>query len=149
MSVDLIPDLYGGTLDMVRKGLKYDEDWPKDKSLTFGFFYNKKPIGGLVFHDLRRHTDVWLTIYSIDKHWCTRRVLRLIFAMAFLQMDCKRVTILVRKGNRQSLDLVHRLGFKDEGVLRRYWENGDDCHILGMLRSECPWINFNGDKKDE
>jgi len=147
MSVDVFPDLYGGITDKVREGLGYDSDWPNGKYLTFGFFYNHQFAGALVFHDLRKCTDVWWTIYTTDKHWCSRKVLRLMFAMAFYKMGCRRISILVSKSNHQSLDMVRRLGFKDEGLLRQSREDGDDCYILGMLRSECPWINFNGESK--
>ena len=146
MSVEIRPDRYGGITDWVREKLEYCDEWPGE-CLTFGFYYERKLAGALVFHDLRRHTEVWWTIYSSDKHWCTRKVLRLMFTIAFGRMDCRRISILVGKSNRQSLDLVRRLGFKDEGLLRQSGEDGEDCYILGMLRSECPWINFNGEKK--
>lgn len=145
MSCQLRPDLYGGITDWVRRGLGYDASWPGD-CLTFGFYYNNKLAGALVFHDLRKHLDVWWTIYSVDKHWCTRSILKQMFAMAFQTMDCRRISILVSKSNQQSLSLVRRLGFKIEGLLRRYREDGDDCYILGMLREECPWINVKGVK---
>lgn len=147
MSIDIFPDLYGGITDKVREGLGYDSDWPNGKYLTFGFFYNHQFVGALVFHDLRKYTDVWWTIYTTDKHWCSRKVLRMMFAMAFCKMKCRRISILVSRSNYQSLDMVHRLGFKDEGLLRQSREDGDDCYILGMLRSECPWINFKGVNK--
>jgi RimJ/RimL family protein N-acetyltransferase len=145
--IDVYPDYYGGITDMVRLGLGYSKDWPGDEFLSFGFFYNKKLIGALVFHDLRRHTEVWWTIYTVDKRWCTRKVLRLMFTIAFGRMDCRRISVLVSKNNLQSLNLVRRLGFKEEGLLRQCREDGEDCYILGMLRSECPWINFKGDEK--
>ena len=147
MSTEIFPDYYGGITDLVRLGLGYGKDWPQGNYITYGFFYNRKLAGALVFHDLRRHTDVWWTIYSIDKHWCTRKVLRLMFTIAFGKMDCRRISVLVSKSNRQSLDMVRRLGFKDEGLLRQCREDGEDCYILGMLRSECPWINHNGEQK--
>lgn len=146
MSVEIYPDIYGGITDWVRNGLGYERSWP-DKCLTLGFFYNRQLIGALVFHDLRKHTEVWWTIYSTNSHWCTRTVLRQMFDMAFGRMDCRRISVLVSKSNQKSLNLVRRLGFKEEGLLRQCREDGDDCYIFGMLRSECPWINFNGDKK--
>lgn len=145
--IEINPDYYDGITDVVREGLGYDADWPGENYLTFGFFYNKKLAGGLVFHDLRRHTEVWWTIYATNRHWCTRKVLRLMFTIAFGRMDCRRISILVGKNNFQSLSLVRRLGFKEEGLLRQCRDDGEDCYIMGMLRSECPWINLNGDKK--
>lgn len=147
MSMDIIPDTNGAVIDWVRKGLGYDDDWPEEKHLTFGFYYNKKLVGALVFHTVRRRTEVWWTMYSTDKHWCSRKVLRLMFTIAFGRMDCRRIGILVSKSNVRCLDMVRRLGFKDEGILRQSRDDGEDCYILGMLHSECPWINFNGERK--
>lgn len=145
--MEICPDYYGGITDMVRNGLGYGTEWPEGNCLSFGFFLNKKLLGALVFHDLRRHKEVWWTIYTVDKRWCNRKVLRLMFTIAFGRMDCRRISILVGKSNFQSLNLVRRLGFKEEGLLRQCSDDGEDCYVLGMLRSECPWINFNGDKK--
>lgn len=144
MSCDIFPDLYGGITDWVRKGFGYENGWP-GACLTFGFYYKGQLVGALVFHNLREHRDVWWTLYTVDKHWCTRRVLRKMFTMAFNIMGCQRISILVSKSNQQSLSVVKRMGFKEEGMLRRYRDNGEDCYILGMLKEECPWINNKGE----
>ena len=137
MSYEILPDLSDTVADWVCRGLRLCNVW-RGQNLTYGFAYNGKMVGGLIFHDLQRHREVWWTVYSTDKHWCNRTMLRQVFTMAFVTMDCKRINILVNKSNRHSFDFVRRLGFKPEGLLRQYDENGDDCYFLGMLREECP-----------
>jgi RimJ/RimL family protein N-acetyltransferase len=58
-----------------------------------------------------------------------------IFAYAFGQLQCARVTARVRKDNHASRRLVKRLGFKLEGCMRKA-ERGKDKLIFGLLREE-------------
>ena len=70
------------------------------------------------------------------------------FALAFNILKCRRVNLLVSKSNVRSLDFVRRLGFKTEGLLREYRENGEDCYFMGMLAKECPWLQKKGEKHE-
>lgn len=147
MSYLILPDLSDQIADWVCRGLGLINVWKK-QNLSYGFVYNGRLVGGLIFHDLQKHREVWWTIYTTDKHWCNRQMLRQMFAMAFKTMDCRRINILVNKSNQRSYNFVQRLGFVSEGLLRRYDENGEDCYFLGMLREECKWINQKGEKNE-
>lgn len=107
---------------------------------TFAFRRKGKIIGALVFSGYRPDHDVWWTIYTTDRHWCTPKVLKTAFTAAFDDLNCRRINLLVSRGNAKSLSLVQRLGFKEEGVLRAFRENGQDAHIFGMLKSECNFL---------
>ncbi|MBP5215817.1 MAG: GNAT family N-acetyltransferase [Alphaproteobacteria bacterium] len=147
MSYEILPDISGDISRWVCRGLNENSEW-LGENITFGFAYNNRMVGGLIFHDYTPHRDVWWTIYSCDKHWCNRITLRRMFAVAFEYLDCRRINLLVSESNSHCLDFVQRLGFKKEGLLRHYRENGENCHILGMLREECPWFNFLGEKNE-
>ena len=108
--------------------------------LTLGFYDGGRLIGGLVYHNYRPGCDIWWTIYTADRRWCNRRILRLIFALAFAALGCRRINLLVSRGNIRCLNFVEKLGFKREGLLRAYRPDGGDCFILGMLKSE--WRKF-------
>ena len=95
---------------------------------------------GLIFHDYRPQQEIWWTVYSVDKRWCNRRMLRIMFGMAFEVFGCKRISLLVNKSNTASLNFVKKLGFQQEGMFRAYRDNGEDCCIFGMLKNECKWI---------
>jgi len=130
----------------VCRGLDIGVSW-LGKHLTFGFMLNDRLIGGLIFHDYRPEHDIWWTVYTIDKRWCNRRMLREMFSLAFCGLKCRRINLLVSKSNFSGLNFVTKLGFKKEGLLRRYRENGEDCYFLGMLRQECKWLTKNGENK--
>jgi RimJ/RimL family protein N-acetyltransferase len=136
----IVPDLDGSIAKWVCDGLKENTDWI-GANVTIGIFLGGNLIAGIIFNDHRKDIDVWLTIYSIDKRWCTKAVIKYVFGIVFKLMNCRRCNIFISKDNQKSLSLCERLGFKKEGLLRQYRENGTDCYILGMLKSECRWLS--------
>lgn len=125
--------------DWVSRGLgENDSSWAGEH-YTVGFSIENKLAGGLVYHNLRPHCDVWWSIYTVNKKWCNRRILTYLFNLAFEILNCRRISILVNTNNVSCLKLVEKLGFEKEGCLRRFRENGDDCFIMGMLKENCNW----------
>lgn len=118
--------------------LGYDADEISDGQ-AFGFVINGKLIGGLIYHNIRENRDLWWTIYTMDKRWCTKKILKQIFGLAFDLYKVQRISVNVRSDNLASQSLVERLGFKREGCLRSYDDSGADCCIYGMLKSENLW----------
>lgn len=116
-------------------GLNIKTDW-LGKHFTIGFFYKSKLIGGLIYHDIRPYQDVWWTLYTNDKHWCTRRILHFMFSVAFDYFDCRRISIRTTGKNKKCIKLANQLGFKTEGILRRYANDGDDVIIMGILKEQ-------------
>ncbi len=119
-------------------GLNEDLSWVGEHK-TLGMVYKGNLIGGLIYHNLRDKHDLWWTIYTIDKRWCNRRILAAIFGYAFNFLRVKKINILVNTNNAKCLKLVTKLGFRQEGLLRCYREDGSDCYIYGMLKSENKW----------
>jgi RimJ/RimL family protein N-acetyltransferase len=124
-------------VEFVCKGLgdRVEEYQP---CLSLGIYY-KGLIGGILIHDLRPEIDCYLTIYTTSKRWATKSVLKYVFGIIFNLMKCRRCSVLVSKANSKSLKMCEQLGFKVEGLLRQYRDDGDDCYCLGMLKSECKW----------
>lgn len=139
METEIIPDCNGVIKDWVCMGLKEGKKWCGE-NYTCGFVRDGKLIGGLIYHDYRLDTDVWWTIFSTDKRWCTRHVLHYIFDVAFNKFRCKRISLMVNAGNAPCLNFVTKLGFKEEGRLRAYREDGADIIIFGMLKDECRYL---------
>ncbi|HCU58442.1 MAG TPA: hypothetical protein DIC64_00485 [Alphaproteobacteria bacterium] len=136
--IEIFLDLTGDVRDWVGLGLNEPKDWV-GQNITLGVKMGKQLIAGIVFHDIRPRTDVWLTIFSTDKKWCNKRVLRAIFDIAFNFLECRRASVRVDAFNKKSRKLVEGLGFIKEGVLRRFEDNGNDGIIYSMLKNECVW----------
>lgn len=134
------PDMSGATLRYVADGLgdRVEEYMP---CLALKITLNDEIIGGVLIHTIRPEIDCWLTIYTTNKRWATRGVLRYVFGIVFNLMNCRRCSVLVSKANSASLKMCKQIGFKEEGLLRQYRDDGDDCYCLGMLKNECKWRN--------
>lgn len=133
-------DRDGYVTKWVCDGLGEDINWVGDH-VTMAVHRDGKLIAGIIFNDIRPNSDVWLTIYSTDKRWCSRRVLRCVFDLVFGEMNCRRASLFVSKDNEPSKKMVESLGFVREGLLRQYRDNGTDCYVYGMLKNECKWRN--------
>ena len=103
-----------------------------DKCVTIGVEQGGVLVAGIVFFDW---FSAWGNVYVAvagDGNWCTRKLLRCCYAFPFMQMECKRVTVLVRDGNHPAINLVTRIGFKLEGIMR----GEQSCLVFGILKNE-------------
>jgi RimJ/RimL family protein N-acetyltransferase len=76
------------------------------------------------------------------KRWMTREYLYRCFAYPFIQLDCNRITGLVRVDNLEAQKFDEHLGFKREGLLRRACTDGTDMILYGMLKQECRFLRI-------
>lgn len=128
----------GDITEWVCRGLGLN-DWEIGEHRTLGFFVGGKLVGGLIYHNIRPFRDLWWTIYTTDKKWCSRRVLKIIFGLAFDYWKTERISLLVNTDNVSCINLVERLGFKREGLIRKFRDDGADCYFYGILKSENKW----------
>lgn len=96
-------------------------------------------IGGVVYNNFTQ-VDIHMHVAGLGRRWLTRRFLGEAYRYVFQQLGCGRCTVLVDEANEHSLRFCLGLGYVHEGTLRRYLPNGNDCHVLGMLREECRWL---------
>lgn len=80
-----------------------------------------------------------------DGKWCKPEFLPVFFGYPFLQGGCSRVTSLIKEGNKSSRKLCQHLGFIEEGRLRKYYGDGSDCIVYGLLKEDCKYIEDSGD----
>ena len=139
MSVRVLCDDTGAVLNWVAHGLN-DDVRDYIPSLALGVWQDDKLIGGILINDITPQRNCWLTIYTESPRWATRNILKYVFTVVYVTIGAKRCSVFVSKSNNKSHDFCQRLGFKDEGLLREYRENGDDCYVMGMLKQECKWI---------
>jgi RimJ/RimL family protein N-acetyltransferase len=96
-------------------------------------------IAGVVYNNLRE-MNIEATIASTRPYWCTRRVLHAIFWYPFCQLGMSRLTAITETTNQSVRVFLSRLGFQQEGVMRRGFRGGADAAVYGMLREECRWL---------
>ena len=123
-------------------GQRIDEDHFGKDCIALGLEEDGELIAGVVFN--------WYTGPSISMHvaaepgrrWLNRDFLFRCFAYPFLQLNCNRVTGLVRVDNLDAQRFDEHLGFVREGVIRQGAEDKTDFILYGMLKDECRWLEI-------
>lgn len=82
-----------------------------------------------------------------DKGWLDRRLVLTALAYVFVQLKMRRVTAFVAVDNSASLKLAQQLGFRHEGLVRK-WFPDRDAYVLGLLPEECKFYKerINGQR---
>lgn len=68
-----------------------------------------------------------------------RGLIRAAARYAFVDLQCHRVTARTRASTLRVRRFIEKAGFRQEGVLRSYYRDGDDAILFGMLKKECRW----------
>jgi RimJ/RimL family protein N-acetyltransferase len=109
---------------------------------TLGVEQDGELIAGVVFENYTG-SSISMHVAALDgRNWLSKEFLFRVFAYPFLQLECNRVTGLVRTDNAKAQRFDEHIGFIKEGVLRKGATDGTDYIIYGMLKEECRWLNF-------
>lgn len=92
--------------------------------------------GGMIFNHLHEG-NIELSVYAPGVF--TRGAIRAAAAFAFDTQGVSRVTARTRASNLHARRVIEKAGFRQEGVLRSYYADGEDSILYGLLKSECRW----------
>jgi RimJ/RimL family protein N-acetyltransferase len=92
--------------------------------------------GGCAFHNYEG-ANIDLAIATARP--VVRGIIRAICHYVFIQLRCERVTVRVRKSNKNALKSAAKLGFKYECSLER-WFGSENGVQLKLMREHCKWI---------
>jgi RimJ/RimL family protein N-acetyltransferase len=95
---------------------------------------DEKIIAGINF--IEGQNECILDIYSIDPTWCTREHLAKIFDFAFYELGYVRCSAIVAEDNEHTLKFLAKLGFKQEGIIRKGFDGVKNAVYNGLLREE-------------
>lgn len=97
-------------------------------------------LGGVVFHDYRPAADdMELSAAFTSPKWCSARTLTQMLRYPMLQLRLKRATARTAESNWIARDFLERLGFEQEGCLRRAYDGQQDMILYGCLRDQFFW----------
>lgn len=101
-------------------------------------------IGGVIFTDYRPCRNGGdITVWAVgDGAWLSRRVIREILSYPFVRLNCHRLTAATARSNKPSRKLLKKLGFVEEGKLRRGYDVRQDLIVHGLLRNEQRWVKL-------
>lgn len=106
-----------------------------------GIVKNNKLIAGVVYNNYVEKILVEMSIASVDKSWCTRYNLKMLFGIPFTQYNLGRVQAICSVNDEGVQDFLQRLGFIHEGTHRQAYQDGGDAMSFAMLKHECKWID--------
>lgn len=95
-------------------------------------------VGGVVYNSYTGCDIDMTAVISRSVLWRPQFVIPM-FRYPFIQLKCRRVSARVATRNKRSLAVLLHLGFKPDGYLRDALPD-DDIILLGMLASECRWL---------
>lgn len=104
--------------------------------------YDSGKIASVTVYSRFHATNLEMSIASDSTSaWMSKTYLFQAFAYPFLTLGKRRVMGVVQVDNFAALHLDKRLGFIEEGRLRK-WFGEKDAILLGMLREECKWLRL-------
>ena len=108
-----------------------------DKSATVLATINAdhKILSALAFHNWHG-ADIEI---SVAPRPVPRSLLRAAYRYVVGQLGCSRVTLKFRADNLKSMCAAERLGGKLEGRVRRFYPDGCDQLIFGILKEDFPY----------
>lgn len=109
--------------------------------VTLQFLKKGNLEAAVIFNNYRPDArDIYLTIAADTPSWISKGRLNQIFSYVFEQLNCNRLSLMIRRKNKRARKLAEGLGFKYEGNKRKGYDGIDDGIEYGMLKSECRWI---------
>lgn len=138
-------DNTGEIYNWIKSSLKDQDEFNND--LTIGIYFDKKLVAGICFSVYSKY-NIYLTIYSNDKRWCSRRVINFVYEYCFNVLNRKKITCIADKSNRKIRKLLTMLGFRLEGVVKYGRLNGRPAFLFGLCFDDKARYKFlrNGDK---
>jgi hypothetical protein len=111
------------------------DDGHYPNTATFGVVRGGKVICAIIFSKINKK-NVYMSIYSENALWCTKRVLKFAHNFAFNVLKAGVMSAVLSASNAKSQSLVERLGFKLKGTITAGGFDGKDCLVYQCLKEE-------------
>lgn len=94
----------------------------------------KQLIGGCVYTNYRTtDIEIWMAGFG---RWVTPNNFRKVFRYPFYQLGVRRVSAIAKRKNKRSREMLKRLHFQEEGIMRDFFSDGQDAFIYGLLKKD-------------
>lgn len=104
----------------------------------------------VVVYSAYTNTNIDMHIASLPgSNWLSRSFFNAAFYLPFKILGVPRITGLIRGSNMNAAWFVQRLGFREEGRMRKAFEDGEDLLLYGLLKEEYerhPWSKYEIDR---
>lgn len=132
------------TGDIVSQWVNFKLPFPTDfgDHQAVGFHRDGRIVCGAVFSNYRKMlygNSVDVTFATAGPGSLTRGALRAMFTYAF-DHNVVRLQAMTAKGNLEARNLLQKLGFTLEGVVKRAWDGRSAAALYRMFPDECRWL---------
>lgn len=116
---------------------------------ALGVIKDGQLVAGVIYEHYNG-VHVEAAIAAIPKtNWATKQTLFHIFHYPFVTLGCEAITISVASTNLASLNLVTKMGFEPEALVKFAAQDGSTVIIMKMFKNRCKWIRDYGQKRRE
>lgn len=124
---------------MERTGIDFSRANFANEDLWFcaSIWRDHAPVVAIAF-EFKTPFDAFATVAVDDPRALSRRFLTAIFKAVFY--SAARITVLVPPDNDAALGQLWRMGFRQEGFLRRGYDGERDAALYGLIPEECPYL---------
>lgn len=128
-----------GAFVNVRQGFPPETFWGNFNAL--GLVIDSRLVAGVIYNGYES-ANVNMHIGAIGSHWLTPEFLFAAFDYPFNELSKNRASAYIKGSNAKAHKFVRHLGFKYEGKLRRFYKDGDDQIVYGLLREQCRFLEM-------
>lgn len=114
--------------------------------VSLGIAEDDDLIAGCVYRNYYKH-DIEMC-FAGKRGWASKSAMRIFFEYPFMQLGVVRVTAVSAKSNKKARKFIEKVGFKQEGKIRRGMDGVDDAFVYGMLYRECKWLGVKNGKEN-
>lgn len=104
---------------------------------SFGLIGSDGLLAGAMIFNGFNEGNAEVSIYA--PRAVSRGALRAAACYLFEDAGCNRVTARTRASSLRTRRFIEKVGFRQEGVLRAYYADGEDAILYGLLKSENRW----------
>lgn len=101
-----------------------------------------------VYHEYQPvHKTCMISFVSFSPRWATKKMIRNILSVPFLQYDVKKLWATTSKHNKRCHKLLLGVGFIQEAVLANHFGAGNHAHVFRMMDTD--WQKVMKNKFDK
>lgn len=109
---------------------------PVGPCVAWSMLDDKGFVAVLILSDISSNSACFHFAARPGARWLTKTFANSVMGLAFDQMRLSRLTGPIRGSNLRAQQVALKWGFKQEGVLRKAFPNGEDCVLMGFLKEE-------------